>query len=187
MCTATCTGRSTTMQIQRVNKTCLVFAASLLIVAHYFKTGKTDTFEAPDKADRPLSHEVFEGMEDIDRRLQTVQIRFMLVNADTDKEITSVDLNTNGTFSLANLPTTAINIAANVTSTTSIGSVVFDIDGRLGYRSDTTVPFALCSESKGNFQSCGSVLGVGSHVVKATVRKSNGSVLASKTISFQGK
>ena len=174
------------MQIQRVNKTYLVFAASLLIVAHYFHTGTTGTLETPDKAD-PLSHEVFERMEDVDRRLQTVQIRFMLVNADTDKEITSVDLNTNGTFSLANLPTTAINIAANVTSTTSIGSVVFDIDGRLGYRSDTTVPFALCSESKGNFQSCGSVLGVGSHVVKATVRKSNGSVLASKTISFQGK
>ena len=117
-----------------------------------------------------------------------VQIRFMLVNANTDKEITNVDLNTNGTFSLSNLPTTALNIAANVTSTTSIGSVVFDIDGRLGYRRDTTVPFALCSESKGNFQSCGSMLGVGSHVVKATVRrKSDGSVLDSKTISFQGK
>ena len=175
------------MRILRVNS--LWLAASLLLVLH-INAGMAGASmnEPPDLPDRTMSHHLFEGMEDVDRRLQTVQIRFMLVNANTDKEITSVDLNTNGTFSLANFPTTAFNIAANVTSTEPLRSVVFDIDTRIGYRTDTSVPYALCEESRGNFQSCGSILGAGSHVVKATViRKNTGIALASKTINFNCK
>ena len=175
------------MRILRVNS--LWLAASLLLVL-YFNAGMAGASmnEPPDLPDRTMSHHLFEGMEDVDRRLQTVQIRFMLVNANTDKEITSVDLNTNGTFSLADLPTTAFSIAASVTSTEPLRSVVFDIDTRIGYRTDTSVPYALCEESRGNFQSCGSILGAGSHVVKATViRKNTGIALASKTINFNCK
>jgi hypothetical protein len=177
------------MPIHRVNKASLWLAASLLFVARYYFTAwKNGSNEPPDFADRQLSHQVLDGTQDGGRRLQTVQIRFMLINANTDKEITNVDLNTNGTFALSNLPTNALNIQANVTvpSKTRIGSVVFDFNTKIGYRSDSSFPYALCSESKGNFRSCGSVLGAGRHVVKATVRR-NGTAIGSKTISFQRK
>ena len=179
------------MPLQRVNRASLWLAAALMILMHC-ATAKADdakSSELSDLTNRPLSsHQFFDETKGVRRHLQTVQIRFMLVNANTDKEITSVDLNTNGTFSLANFPTTAFNIAANVTSTEPLRSVVFDIDTKIGYRTDTSVPYALCEESRGNFKSCGSILGAGSHVVKATViRKNTGNVLASKTINFKCK
>ncbi len=86
---------------------------------------------------------------------------FTLINAVTDQPMFTI---TDGmSIDLAQLSTTKVNIRANTTGV--VRSVVFDYDGTSNVRVDSSSPYALFSESGGNFQPV--ILGLGNHAMTA--------------------
>ncbi|WP_442485363.1 malectin domain-containing carbohydrate-binding protein [Aeoliella sp. SH292] len=88
-----------------------------------------------------------------------------LINANTDLPIPGyTSILPGSTINLALLPTTAINVRANVSG--SVGSVRFGYDGNTNLITESTAPYAMFGDSNGNFY-VGS-LSVGSHTITAT-------------------
>ena len=91
---------------------------------------------------------------------------FSLINATTDRPVAGFDPIANGTtIDLAALPTLNLNMRAN-TQPGTVGSVRFRLDGNTNYRTDSLPPYALASETGGNYAAW--TLGLGSHAVTAT-------------------
>lgn len=90
---------------------------------------------------------------------------FSLIDADTDQVVGTFDpLPDGATINLAFMPSKALNIRANVNG--SAGSVVFDLDGQSGYRTESTAPFALAGDTSGDYNAWTPSLG--NHSVTAT-------------------
>ena len=111
-----------------------------------------------------------------------------LINADTDQPIASYNpLVSNVTLDLATLPTRNLNIRANMGSGT-IGSVRFAYDGNGNYRTDNAAPFAVASESGGNYAAWTPT--VGTHQLTATPyggANATGSKGTARSITFTVK
>ena len=91
---------------------------------------------------------------------------FSLINADTDRPVAGFDpIATGATIDLAALPTLNLNMRAN-TQPATVGSVRFKLDSNTNYRTDSLLPYALASETGGNYAAW--TLGLGSHSVTAT-------------------
>ncbi len=73
---------------------------------------------------------------------------YTLINADTNQPISTLSNNT--TINLATLPTRNVNIRAN-TNPSSVGSVVFGFDGNTNYRTENSSPYALASDTDGDY------------------------------------
>ena len=135
--------------------------------------------------ERESSHPISETEE---RHLQQlVQItRFALINADSNTEITTVNLGLDSIISLNALPSRNLNVVAITTG--SITKVVFDLNGRVGVRTENSAPYSLCGDT-GNppdYNSCGSLV-PGTHTITAKAFVGTTTVAASKTVSFQCK
>ncbi|WKN44573.1 esterase-like activity of phytase family protein [Tunicatimonas pelagia] len=104
---------------------------------------------------------------------------FTLVNADTDEDIAPI---TDGIqVSVTDLPTLNLNIRADVDSET-IGSVVFDFNDQMGFRTENSAPFALAGDNNGDY--FGFTPPIGMHTVKATpYSEENGEGTAGKVLS----
>jgi hypothetical protein len=88
---------------------------------------------------------------------------FTLINADTDKDITTI---TDGsTINLTQIGTSRINIRAN-TNPTIVGSVLFGLDANNNYRTENGSPYSLNGDSGGNYTAWAPSLGT--HSVTAT-------------------
>jgi hypothetical protein len=72
--------------------------------------------------------------------------RFVLVNADTDRDIQQ--LSPGVTLTLASLATRNLNVRAEVTGT--VASVVFTLDGKI-VRTENVAPYALGGDTAGNY------------------------------------
>jgi CubicO group peptidase (beta-lactamase class C family) len=86
-----------------------------------------------------------------------------LMNADTDQPIQP--LTGGATITLAELPTTRLNVRAE-TSPATVGSVRFGLDGAANYRTETNAPYALAGDDLGNYRPW--TPSVGTHTIKAT-------------------
>jgi CubicO group peptidase (beta-lactamase class C family) len=86
-----------------------------------------------------------------------------LMNADTDQPIQP--LTDGATITLADLPTTHLNVRAE-TSPTKVGSVRFGLDASANYRTETNAPYAMAGDDSGNYRAW--TPRVGTHTVKAT-------------------
>ncbi|MEO5727077.1 MAG: hypothetical protein ABI134_20230 [Byssovorax sp.] len=88
-----------------------------------------------------------------------------LINADNDQPIAGFDpIASNATVSLSALPTSNLNIRANLTG--AVGSVRFGLDGSSSYRTESVAPFALFGDTNSD-DNPGS-FAVGAHTVTAT-------------------
>jgi hypothetical protein len=91
---------------------------------------------------------------------------YTLINADTDLPIAGFNPITEGaTLNLSTLPTTHLNMRANTTPGT-VGSVRFGIDGQANYSMESYTPYALASDSDGDYYVWTPTLGA--HTVVAT-------------------
>src|SRR5580704_5651727 len=91
---------------------------------------------------------------------------FTLISAGANRPVAGFDPIANGaTIDLASLPTLGLNMRAN-TQPATVGSVRFRLDGNTNYRTDSLPPYALASETGGNYAAW--TLGLGSHTVTAT-------------------
>jgi hypothetical protein len=91
---------------------------------------------------------------------------FTLINADTDTPISGFDpMPAGATLNLATLPTRNLSIRANTSGT--IGSVRFGYDGNANFRCESTAPYALASDTAGDYNAWTPT--VGSHTVSGTV------------------
>jgi hypothetical protein len=89
-----------------------------------------------------------------------------LINADTDQPIPGYTaLPANATLNLAALPTRHLNIQAN-TAPTVVGSVRFGYDTNANYRVETQAPYALASDTNGDYNAWTPT--VGKHTLTAT-------------------
>jgi hypothetical protein len=80
-------------------------------------------------------------------------VSFTLINADTDQPIAQHDPLLNGTtIDLGALPTQRLNVRANVSPAT-VGSVRFGYDAIANYRTENVTPYALGSDTNGNYGS----------------------------------
>ncbi len=107
---------------------------------------------------------------------------FTLINALTDQPMFTIAEGTS--IDLTQLATTKVNVRANTSG--SIGSVAFDYDGTTNSRIDSSAPYALFSESGGNYQPV--ILGLGNHTLTArafTGSGGGGSLINSLTLHFQ--
>jgi hypothetical protein len=96
------------------------------------------------------------------RHLLAADTGFTLINADTDLPIGSI---TNGqTINLSELPTRSLNVAAGTMD--AIGSVRFDFDSQIGFRTENTAPYSLFGDQEGDFKAGSFALG--SHTLVAT-------------------
>ena len=95
-------------------------------------------------------------------------VSFTLINADTDGDIG--DLNDGDTLILSQLPTSNLNVRAN-TSPTSVDKVIFDFDGVQNYRSESSAPYALAGDKKGDYNDW--TPSAGAHVLSAKARDNN--------------
>ncbi len=78
---------------------------------------------------------------------QTVS-SFTLINADNDQDIAT--LQNGDTLTFSQLPTTNLNVRANTTPST-VGSVIFDLNGQVGFRTENGAPYALAGDVAGNY------------------------------------
>ncbi|MDP9175904.1 MAG: carbohydrate-binding protein [Planctomycetota bacterium] len=92
---------------------------------------------------------------------------FTLINADTNVPVAGFDPFTNGAvLNLATLSTTHLNVRAN-TNPTTVGSVVFSLDGNSRFRVETFAPYALAGDdNNGHYFSW--TPAAGSHTLTAT-------------------
>lgn len=118
---------------------------------------------------------------------QTAQVvtSLTLINANTDLPVAGFDpIPNGGMIDLAALPTVNLNIRAN-TSPATVGSVRFRLDATTNYRTDNTAPYAIGSESGGNYAAW--TPGLGAHTVTATPYSGNnagGTAGTPLTVSF---
>lgn len=120
------------------------------------------------------------------RNLQEARIiKFALINADTNQEIQTVALDTDGIISLDNLPSKNLNIEAVVEG--SIDKVHFFhfSGGDSDVHGDKSFPYAMCNEKNGNFNSC-DTLKEGTHTVAAIAIEGE-RMVASREATFTGK
>lgn len=101
-----------------------------------------------------------------------------LVDAASDRDLRTV--RAGDTIDLATLPTRDLNIRASTNWPT--GSVVFDLDGVAGFRTETAKPFALFGQTGGDY-AVGS-LAVGSHSVTATPFATGGGTGTALSVTF---
>src|SRR5690349_21585039 len=74
---------------------------------------------------------------------------FTLINADTDQPLAGMSTLTEGaTLNLSTLPTTHLNVRANVPT---VGSVRFAYDGSSSYRIENGAPYALAGNSGSDY------------------------------------
>ncbi len=90
-------------------------------------------------------------------------IHLDLVNATTNEVITTIA--EGSTIDLTNLKTDGFNIIAN-TNTMQPGSVVFDFNKTLKYRTENNAPYALGGDYDGDYQPL--ILQIGSNTITAT-------------------
>jgi len=96
---------------------------------------------------------------------------FTLIDADSDQPVVGFDPLADGaTVNLAVLPTKSLNVRANVSAGT--GSVVFDLDGASGYRTESSAPFALEGDTNGDYNAWAPALGP--HTLTATPYATSG-------------
>lgn len=107
---------------------------------------------------------------------------FSLINADNDTEIGTI---ANGdVLDLSQLPTRNINIRAH-TYPAAVGSVRFELNSNANYRVENVAPYALESDSGGDYESWNPAAGI--YTVKAvpyTNSDASGTMGTAKTISF---
>jgi hypothetical protein len=125
-------------------------------------------------------------MHALDASAQTPAVTGLtLINADTDLPVAGFDPIPNGaTIDLAALPTVNLNLRANTTPA-STGSVRFGLDATASFKTDNAAPYALGSETTGNYAAW--TLSLGSHTVTATGytgANATGTAGAPLTISF---
>ena len=90
---------------------------------------------------------------------------FVLIDADTDQVIGA--LSDGDVLSLDSLPTANLAVRADTLPAT-VGSVRFDLDGIVGFRTESAAPYALFGDSGGNFAPWSGVPLVGTHSLTAT-------------------
>ena len=82
------------------------------------------------------------------RNLQGVQVtRFALINADSNSEITTVNLDSSTTIAVNSLPSLNLSIVAIATGT-GISKVVFEfnLNGVTGSKTENIAPYSLCGD-----------------------------------------
>jgi hypothetical protein len=87
----------------------------------------------------------------------------MLINADTDADIGAI--NDGDTLYFSQLPTTNLNIRAEVT-TNGVGSVRFALDGNPNFQTESIAPYALVGDTAGDYNPWTPALGA--HTLTAT-------------------
>ncbi|HEX8323526.1 MAG TPA: PKD domain-containing protein [Tepidisphaeraceae bacterium] len=103
-----------------------------------------------------------------------------LVNADTGRAIEGFEYFKNGSkLDLAKLPA-RMSVRANLAGGTS-STVRFDIDGNVGFRTETSAPYALGGDASGKFIPV--TFSPGQHTIVASTM-AGGSVLSSKSVTF---
>jgi hypothetical protein len=111
-------------------------------------------------------------------------VSFTLVNADTDQDIATL---TEGyVINYAAIGTQNINIRAN-TSPATVGSVRFGYDGNPNYKVETSPPYAIASDSNGNYFAWSPAPAVGPHTITGTPftqSGGNGTAGATLTVNF---
>jgi len=122
-----------------------------------------------------------------ERNLQAVNIvRLALINADTNQEIQTVALETDGTISLDDLPSANLSIEAIVEGSVSKVELVHDNGVSIYSRREKRAPYSLCGEGKnGSFRSC-DALKEGTHSVTAIALVGKTPVV-SRTATFTRK
>ncbi len=93
---------------------------------------------------------------------------FALIDADTDQVIGA--LADGDVLSLDNLPTSSLSVRADTLPAT-VGSVRFDLDGIVGFRTENVVPYALFGDSisiGGTYAPWSGVPLLGTHSLTAT-------------------
>lgn len=96
-------------------------------------------------------------------------VQLVLVDADTDLDL--LTLSPGLAVDLTSLPTTNLNIRAE-TDPAAAGSVRFDLNGVVGYRIESTAPFALAGDTGGDYAAWSP--GFGPQTVVATAFTSPG-------------
>lgn len=110
-------------------------------------------------------------------------VSFLLINADTDEAIGP--LNDGDVIDLGTLTTSSFNVVANIGDVPA-GSVVFDLNGEIGFRTESKAPYALAGDSNGAFN--GLTFPLGTNTITATPYSgSNGTGTASTplTVTFE--
>lgn len=103
----------------------------------------------------------------------------ILVDADTDQDI--LTLSEGLVIDRASLPTNKLNVRA--TTSGSVGSVVFALDGNPNFRTESVAPYALAGDQSGDYLAL--MLSDGAHQVSATpFSSSGGNGTAGSTLSF---
>ncbi|MHC4506142.1 MAG: InlB B-repeat-containing protein, partial [Planctomycetota bacterium] len=93
-------------------------------------------------------------------------LSFTLIDADADRPVPGYDpVRAGATLNLAKLPTRRLNIRAN-TSPREVGSVRFDLDGKAGFHTESSTPYALAGDAAGDYNAW--TPEVGSHTLTAT-------------------
>ncbi|MCB0327678.1 MAG: DUF5060 domain-containing protein [Bdellovibrionales bacterium] len=108
--------------------------------------------------------------------------KLVVYNADTDQVIAAFDPLTEGANIDLGVVGSNINILA-MTQPTTVGSVVFGLDGNSSYRTETSAPYALAGDTAGDLKPW--TPSVGSHTVSATAyTQSGGAGQAGPTLSI---
>ena len=93
-------------------------------------------------------------------------VSYTLIDADKNQPIAAYDPIPEGsTINLQELPTLNLNIRANI-APNEVGSVTFSYNGRQSFRTENKVPYALHSDTEGNYKAWKPDLG--NHSVTAT-------------------
>jgi hypothetical protein len=104
-------------------------------------------------------------------------MQLMLINAASDQEIWPLSNGARVNFQEVG---TQLNIRADVAG--SVAKVVFGLDGKASYRSESTAPYALAGDSNGNYGAWKTALGA--HTVTAMPYDSSGVAGAAMTVQF---
>ncbi len=75
-------------------------------------------------------------------------VSFTLINADTDQDIRQ--LVNNDTITFSQLPTRNLNVRAN-TNPFPVGSVSFDLNASINFRTESGAPYSLAGDNAGNY------------------------------------
>lgn len=110
-------------------------------------------------------------------------ITFSLVDADTNSFISTIE--DGDVIDLGQFETINFNIEA-VVEGAGVQSVVFDFNGQAGFRTENVFPYALGSDSGGDFRPISIPLGLNSITANGFSQTSGqGTILASGTITFE--
>jgi hypothetical protein len=114
------------------------------------------------------------------RQLTDPIFRFVLMNADTEKEI--MNLVDGSVITLSALSTKNLNLQA--IPVRNVDAVQFDYDGVVNFYNEWHAPYALCHNLNGRFEPCSRrVFKLGKHTLTATGKR-GGRNVGSQTITF---